>query len=230
MVADAGSERTDATLDGATLNSVFAFDVFLFVPFGEGTELFPAQLAKNEVTAVYIKISEGYDPQDVKSAIEQKLASNHHVTLDNKDFTVVTSDFIRKTVGTILDTLSKLLFAITAVATVVGGIGITNTMFMAVLERVREIGILKSIGASNQDIQLIFLTESAFIGLIGGIIGFLIAIAILLIGHEFGLPYLIRIRWVIFVFVFSSFVGIIAGFIPARQAANLDPVEALRFE
>jgi putative ABC transport system permease protein len=202
----------------------------IFVPFDEGTELFPAQLAKNEVTAVYIKLSEGYDPLEVKSTIEQKIASNHHVTIDNKDFTVVTSDFIQKTVGTILDTLSKLLFAITAVATVVGGIGITNTMFMAVLERIREIGILKSIGASNQDIQLIFLTESAFIGLVGGLIGFAIAVAFLFIGSQFGLPYLIRIRWVVFVFVFSALVGIIAGFIPARQAAKMDPVEALRYE
>ena len=202
----------------------------IFVPFGEGTELFPAQLAKNEVTAVYIKLSEGFDPQDVKATIEQKLASNHHVTLDNKDFTVITADFVQKTVGAILDTLSKLLFAITAVATLVGGIGITNTMFMAVLERIREIGILKSIGASYRDIQLIFLTESAVIGLVGGTIGFAIAVAFLYVGHEFGLPYLIRIRWVIFVFVFSALVGIVAGFIPARQAAKMNPVDALRYE
>jgi len=202
----------------------------IFVPFDEGRELFQAQLAKNEVTFVYIDLSDGYNAEEVKGAIEQKLASNHRVTLDEKDFSVITSDFVQKTVGSILDTLSKLLFAITAVATVVGGIGITNTMFMSVLERVREIGILKSIGASNRDIQMIFLTESAIIGFVGGLVGFIIAVGILFIGHEFGLPYLIRIRWVIFVFVFSALVGVVAGYIPARQASRMNPVDALRYE
>jgi putative ABC transport system permease protein len=201
----------------------------IFVPFDDGKELFKSQLAANEVTAIYIQVDTGFDPNEIKDGIERKIASNHRVTLENKDFSVITADFIRQTVGSILSLLSELLFAITAVATIVGGIGISNTMFMAVLERIREIGILKSIGATDRDIQLIFLTESALIGLIGGILGFAAAVAILFIAGQFGVPYLIRIRWVIFVFVFSIGVGVAAGYIPARQASRMEPVKALGY-
>lgn len=203
-------------------------DSAIFVPFEDGRELFGSQLAKNEVNFVYVDLADGFDPEEVKATIEGKLASNHRVTLDEKDFSVITSEFIKKTVGDIIDILSRILFAVTAVATVVGGIGIANTMFMSVLERVREIGILKSIGATGRDIQLIFITESAMIGFLGGILGFAIALAILYVAGGFGVPYLIRIRWVLFVFVFSAGVGVVAGYLPARNAAKMDPVEALR--
>lgn len=201
----------------------------IFVPFDDGRDLFKSQLANNEVSAIYLQIDQGFDANEVKDAIDAKIASNHRVTLDNKDFTVITGDFIRETVGSILGLLSELLFGITAIATVVGGIGISNTMFMAVLERVREIGVLKSIGATERDIQLIFLTESAFIGFLGGVLGFAAALAILFVAGQFGVPYLIRIRWVLFVFVFSVGVGVAAGFLPARQAAKMDPVKALGY-
>lgn len=213
----------------AKIESEFAAhdNAMIFVPFDAGRDLFKAQLAKDEVTFMYVKITPGYDPAAIKDAIERKIASNHRVTVDNADFSVITSEFIKQTVGGILDLLSELLFAITAVATVVGGIGISNTMFMSVLERFREIGILKSIGATNRDIQVIFLTESALIGFLGGVIGFAIAVGLLFIGGQFGLPYLIRIRWILFVFLFSVGVGVLAGYLPARQAARLDPVRAL---
>jgi putative ABC transport system permease protein len=205
-----------------------ADDSNIYIPFEDGRDLFEEQLAKDEVGFVYIDLSEGFDAQEVKDLIERKIANNHKVTLDEKDFSVITADFINETVGAILGTLSSLLIAITAVATVVGGIGISNTMFMAVMERVREIGVLKSIGATRNDIRLIFLTESALLGLVGGIIGFVIAVLILNVAVEFGVPYLIQLRWIIFTFVFSAGIGVVAGFIPANNAAKLDPVEALR--
>jgi len=205
-----------------------ADDSNIYIPFEDGKDLFKAQLAKDEVSFIYIDLSDGFDADEVKSIMETKIANNHRVTLDDKDFSVITADFISKTVGSILGTLSSLLFAITAVATVVGGIGISNTMFMSVLERHREIGVLKSVGATERDIEIIFLTESALIGFVGGVIGFAVGAFILYIAEQFGVPYLIRIRWIIFVFVFSIGVGLVAGFIPARNAAKLDPVEALR--
>ncbi len=213
-------------LIGSALST--ADDSNIYIPFEDGKDLFKQQLAKDEVAFIYIDLSDGFDANEVKDAIDVKIASNHRVTMDEKDFSVITADFINKTVGSILGTLSNLLFAITAVATVVGGIGISNTMFMSVLERKREIGILKSVGASEKDIEMIFLTESAMIGLLGGIIGFVVGVVILYIGSQFGIPYLLRIRWVIFVFVFSIGVGLVAGFIPARNAARLNAVDALR--
>jgi putative ABC transport system permease protein len=200
----------------------------IYIPFEDGRDLFKQQLAKDEVAFIYIDLDDAYDANEVKDLIEVKIANNHKVSLDDKDFSIITSDFINETVGSILGTISSLLFAITAVATIVGGIGISNTMFMSVMERVREIGIIKSMGGSRRDIMLIFLSESAVIGFIGGFIGFIIGVIILNIASEFGVPYLIRYRWIIFTFVFSIGVGIVAGFIPARNASKLDPVEALR--
>ena len=200
----------------------------IYIPFEDGKDLFREQLAKDEVAFIYIDLDEGYDANEIKGLMERRIANNHRVTLDNKDFSVVTSDFINDTVGAILGTLGSLLIAITAVATVVGGIGISNTMFMSVMERVREIGVLKSIGATRNDIRFIFLAESALIGFVGGLIGFLAALLILNVAADFGIPYLIRYRWIVFTFVFSAGVGVVAGFIPANNAAKLDPVEALR--
>jgi putative ABC transport system permease protein len=152
------------------------------------------------------------------------------VSFDEKDFSVITDDFVNQTVGIILIALNAFLFLVTIVASVVGGIGIMNTMFMGVLERVREIGILKAIGASERTILLIFLVESAVIGLAGGAIGLLCGWGVLILLGQFGIPYVITLELVLFVFSFSLGVGIAAGYLPARQAARMDPIEALRYE
>jgi hypothetical protein len=166
----------------------------------------------------------------IKEQIEQKLASLHKVRLDEKDFTIINSDFINGTVGNILSILGVFLFLITMVASIVGGIGIMNTMFMGVLERVQEIGVLKAIGATSKDILLIFISESAVLGLIGGAIGLLLGSGILFISGNFGVPYWLRLRIILFAILFSMFIGILAGFIPSRQASKMDPVDALRYE
>jgi len=143
---------------------------------------------------------------------------------------VIGSDFIEDTVGALLGTLSLFILFITLIATFVGALGIMNTMLMGVLERVREIGILKAVGASETDILLIFVVESGMLGLIGGTIGLLIGAGLLLIAGLFDIPYDLA-PWIIaFAFAFSTFVGVIAGAIPARKAAEMDPVEALRYE
>jgi putative ABC transport system permease protein len=222
------SYRVIGTLKNIESSLATADNSNIYIPFEDGQDLFKQQLAKNEVAFIYIDLDEGYDANEVKELIEVKIANNHKVSVEDKDFSIITADFINDTVGSILGTISSLLFAITAVATVVGGIGISNTMFMSVMERVREIGIMKSMGATRKDILLIFLTESAVIGFIGGLIGFIIGVIILSIAGEFGIPYLIRYRWIIFVFAFSIGVGVVAGFIPSLNASKMDPVEALR--
>jgi putative ABC transport system permease protein len=205
-------------------------DSSIYIPFEDGKTEFASQLSRNEVQMIGVQLAQGYNTSDVQSQIEGKLASNHKVTLDQKDFMVVTSDYINNTIGTLLSTLSIFLFAITMISTFVGGIGIMNTMFMGVLERFQEIGILKAIGASERDILLIFITESGILGFLGGVFGLLLGVLMLIVLGTFGIPYWLRYRIIIFAFVFSAIVGIIAGFIPSRQAAKLDPVDALRYE
>ncbi|NYZ77183.1 ABC transporter permease [Candidatus Micrarchaeota archaeon] len=203
-------------------------DNSIFVPYDDGNELFGSQMAKNEVFMLSIKADEGADVQEIKDAIETKLIAYHKVTPDEMDFSVITSDYIQETVGTVLTMLTAFLLAITLIASVVGALGVANTMFMAVLERTREIGVLKAVGATEHDITTLFIIESAIIGIIGGILGLLIAVAILQVAGLFAVPFWLRLRIIALAFVFSSMIGIIAGFIPARQAARLDPVEALR--
>jgi len=203
-------------------------DSSIMVPFEDGNDLFANQLSKDEVQFISVEAEEGADVEEIKATIEAKLISYHKVTEDEKDFSVITSDFISETVGSLLTMLSAFLLLITLIASFVGAIGVANTMFMGVLERTKEIGVLKAVGATRRDIMSIFLIESMIIGLVGGILGLFIAISILQVAGEFGVPFWLRYRIIGFAVVFAATVGILAGVIPARQAAKLDPVEALR--
>ena len=207
-----------------------ADDSSIYIPFEDGKEEFKSQLSKNEIQFISLQISEGYEVNSIKDAIESKLIAYHKVKSDEKDFTVVTSDVINETIGSVISALGIFLFFITMIATLVGAVGIMNTMFMGVLERVREIGVLKAVGATQNDILLIFVSEAAILGFIGGTIGLAIGAMILFIAGQFGVPYSLSPRIILFAFIFSAFVGSVAGFIPARQAARLDPVDALRYE
>jgi len=203
-------------------------DSIIIVPFDDGNDLFANQLAKDEVQIISVEAEEGADIQEIKDAIETKLIAYHKVTEDDKDFSVITSDFIEETVGSILGLLSGFLILITLIASFVGAIGVANTMFMGVLERTKEIGVLKAVGATQRDIMGVFLVESAIIGLLGGVIGIVLGVGILYIIENFGVPYFITDWIIIFALTFSVTVGILAGVIPARQAAKLDAVDALR--
>ena len=139
-------------------------------------------------------------------------------------------------------TIVNAIFAgIGSISFIVAAIGIANTMIMSIYERTREIGVMKVIGASIQDIQKLFLTEAALIGLIGGIIGVLLSLLLSavfnLVGNRFamaqGAEEAVKIShiplWLIFVaLIFSTLVGIAAGYFPAKRAMNLSALDAIR--
>ncbi len=203
-------------------------DSVIMIPYEDGKDIFANQLSKNEVQFISVEAEDGADVDEIKDAIETKLIAYHKVTEDEMDFAVITSEFIEETVGTILTMLSAFLLLITLIASFVGAIGVANTMFMAVLERTKEIGVLKAVGATQRDIMSIFIVESMIIGFVGGVLGLLLAVGILQVVGEFGVPFWIRYRIIAFAVIFAAVVGVLAGVIPARQAAKLDPVEALR--
>ena len=152
----------------------------------------------------------------------------HRVTEDNKDFSVITSDFINQQLDQVTGILSIFLGGVASIALLVGGVGIANTMFMSVAERKREIGILKSIGAREEEILRLFLVESSIIGFAGGFFGLVLAyILSYLITFLSGVTVIIDPSIVIGAILFSATVGVISGVFPAKQAAELDPVEAL---
>jgi putative ABC transport system permease protein len=204
-------------------------DQAIYIPFDDGKDIFQEQYLEDEVGFINVQSEQGFDAEKIKDTIEVKLADNHHVTLDDRDFSVITSAQIMEIVGTILVTIQIVLGGVTLISSLVGAIGISNTMFMNVLERTREIGVLKSVGATRKDIVALFLAEAAIIGFAGGLIGLIIGFLLLTLLPFFAIPYLLS-PWIIaFVFAFSVGTGLIAGTLPAIQASRLDPIEALRY-
>jgi len=204
-------------------------DATIFIPYEDGKEMFKDVLAKGEVFTIMVDLKEGADANEVKEKIEEMLANNHHVSLDEKDFTVVTQEFVMEVVGKVMDMLTGFLFAIALVSSVIGGIGIANTMYMAVAEKRREIGVLKSIGATKKQIIVLFITEAAIIGILGGILG----LAFGWIGAEilkgFGVPYVITPELFVFALFYGALVGIVAGYYPAKSAAEIPAIEAMKY-
>jgi len=175
---------------------------------------------------------------EVGDQITKKLLLNHHVTEKNQDFTVITPESISSTIDSVTATLSAFFGGIAAISLIVGGIGVANTMFTSVVERTRQIGILKALGATSSDIRRIFVIESGLLGLLGGVIGivvgFIAAFGISEIGLRtaFGSRIIAVVTPELLLFAggFSLFVGMISGLFPANRAAKLEPVEALRYE
>jgi putative ABC transport system permease protein len=127
--------------------------------------------------------------------------------------------------------LTALLSAVAAVSLIVGGVGIMNIMLVSVTERTREIGTRLAVGAMARDVLLQFLVEAVTLAAFGGIIGIILGLAAgILANNAFNVPYVFNPGIILISFAFSAAVGIIFGYFPARRAAQLDPIEALRHE
>jgi len=180
---------------------------------------------------ISVKATSSAEVEPLKQRIRSALKKAHN---NEEDFQVINAGQILEGATSVLLLIEIVLVGIAAISLLVGGIGIMNTMLMAVIERTREIGIMKAIGATNAQVLSLFLVESGLIGLIGGIIGIAlglgIAFAISIIANSagFGLPAIASPLLIAGAMLFAVMVGIISGVIPARRAALLDPVEALR--
>lgn len=196
----------------------------------------PLRTAKNmfnqstDASSLVIIASPDADPATVASEIENELIMLHHVTSTTEDFTITTAATIEATVASITGILSLLLGGIASISLLVGAIGVANTMFMSVLEQTKEIGVLKSLGAKNGDIVSLFLAEAAIIGFVGGALGVVLALITSSVLASFSVPMEITPELLVGGLLFSVVIGIVAGIIPARSAAAIPPVEALRYE
>jgi putative ABC transport system permease protein len=180
-----------------------------------------------------------YNAQEMDNVIEQikhDLRRHRGVKEGKEDFTVQSTKQYIESFLVVFNVITVLLVGLASISLVVGAIGIANTMYTAVLERNREIGIMKSIGAKNSDILQIFLIESALLGLVGGSLGVLIGVGISklvesVIGTLLGPGFFqVFLPWWLLVGAagFALFIGMISGILPARQAAAMKPVDALR--
>lgn len=185
------------------------------------------------------KIASGYSVDQVAKNIKANLEANAKRRAGQEgesSYSVLTSEAIGSIVGNIMGIIQVVIFAFGSIAVLVGGIGIMNTMYTSVRERTKEIGILKAVGAKNSSIIMIFLMESAIIGLIGGlggmIPGLVLAKIIQIYGQVHPMFYIeasITPGIILFGLLFSIGVGCLSGYFPARSAAKLKPVEALRY-
>ncbi|MCL4309561.1 MAG: ABC transporter permease [Actinomycetota bacterium] len=174
--------------------------------------------------------------QDAMPGVQQQLADlllqRHRISNPAMaDFSVMNQQDIISTASSVTQTLTLLLASIAGISLLVGGIGIMNMMLTTVTERTREIGLRKSVGAKKGDISMQFLSESVMLTFLGGAIGIVLGFAAsLAISHLANMPTSFSYSSVILVFGVSALIGIVFGYYPARRAANLSPIVALRYE
>ncbi len=167
----------------------------------------------------------------VQSNIESLLRERHRLVGVDDDFQVRNLTSVQETAENTTAIMTLLLASVAAVSLLVGGIGTMNIMLVSVTERTREIGLRMALGATFSNIRNQFLIEALVLCLLGGITGILIGIAgSYIISVIFGWPTSVTIFSVLLSVGFSAVIGIFFGFYPANKAANMDPIEALRFE
>ncbi len=193
---------------------------------------------EDEESQILVKVAKGFEPSDLAETIKRKLRKFRGEKEDQETFTIQTSEQLLNTFQNIFGVVQGVLVGIAAISLLVGGIGIMNTMYTSVIERTKEIGTMKAIGAKNSHILLLFLIESGLLGLVGGLIGVGIGIG-LAKGAEsiakiyLGTPLLQASMNPLIMFgalTFSFIIGTLSGILPALQASKLKPVDALRYE
>ncbi len=202
-------------------------DSTIYIPQKTAKEIFDQP---DDVSQIKVVVREGHDVEEVADALEQELIYLHNLENDDPDFSVSTAASAQEAVSSIAETLGLFLGGIASISLIVGGIGVLNTMFMSVLEQTKTIGVFKALGTKDRDIITLFIFEAAILGLIGGVIGVLLSFFTSAIMESLGIPTLLTFELVALGLVFSVGVGIIAGVAPARNAAKISPVEALRYE
>lgn len=198
------------------------------------------EVGEDEFGSISVKIENVEVVDETISKIDRKLMLSRGILQErDKDFSVSNPAAFQETITSSLNSISLFLAAIAAISLIVGAVGIANTMFTSVLEKTKEIGIMKAIGAQNKDILLIFLFNSGLLGLVGGIGGIILGIfgaglIGILAGDSFRFFSTGSTAFnpiIIFgAFILSVAVGMIAGAIPAYRASRLKPVDALRYE
>ncbi len=202
----------------------FDLDDAVYIPAAKSMELFNRE-SLMEIDVLYEK---NLDADRVSSIIKQVLLARH----GDEDFTIVTQEQMLEVLSSVLDILTFAVGALGGISLIVGGVGILTIMTIAVKERTSEIGLLTALGAERHQILILFLTEAMLLSALGGATGLLLALSIAELIHFIvpAIPVHTPWHYVLLAEALAIMVGLIAGVMPARQAAGMNPVDALRTE
>ncbi len=184
------------------------------------------------VNTILVSMSESSDAARVKTSLENLMRERRRLAdADDNNFNVLDTRQIADTMSGTTQVMTMLLGAVAAVSLVVGGIGIMNIMLVSVTERTREIGVRLAIGALEREVLMQFLVEAVVLASLGGLIGIVLATgASVALAQLMQIPYAFDASINLLAFVFSAAIGVVFGYVPARRAARLDPIDALRHE
>lgn len=204
-------------------------DDFVLIPI----RTFQRRIAGNpDVSMIYVAVEDGVSTEDAKAEIERLMRERRRIGPgDEDDFNVFDMKQIASVLTGITGVLTGLLAAVAAVSLLVGGIGIMNIMLVSVTERTREIGIRLAVGAQEGQVLRQFLVEAIVLSLLGGLIGILLGLGLGAIGARLlRVPFAPDPGVILLAFGFSAAIGVVFGYFPARRAARLNPIEALRHQ
>ncbi|WCT74384.1 ABC transporter permease [Sphingomonas naphthae] len=184
-----------------------------------------------DIRAIMVAVDAGYETSAVQASISQLLRERRKLGDKPDDFNIFDTKQIADTLSGTTQMLTSIVAAVAGISLLVGGIGIMNIMLVSVTERTREIGIRLAIGAVAREVLLQFLVEAVALSCLGGLIGLLLALAATLaIAPAMQIPFLFDVKINLIAFAFSALIGVVFGFFPARRAASLNPIDALRHE
>ncbi len=211
------------------------FDSRVYIPITVVFQKFTfnqfARFMGDSIRLVYVEVDPDANLDSIITQIQLLLVKRHDVTLDTADFSITTQQDIISTQESTTSAFRSLLAWVAGVSLIVGGIGIMNIMLVSVTERTREIGIRQSVGATPDDIRMQFLTEALLLSIFGGLIGMLVGIGgAYIFGAVSDMRTVVVPSSILLAFGSAATVGAFFGYYPANKAAQLDPIEALRYE
>lgn len=203
-------------------------DDAVFVPLSTMQKIL---VGDNYLSTISVSVADKELMAQVKDEITFVLAVKHRVDPAEPDFSIISQADILGTLNQVTTTFTMFLAFVAGISLLVGGIGIMNMMLTTVTERTREIGLRKAIGAKKLDISRQFLAEALMLTFTGGLIGIILGWLISLAVSAFaGIATSVSLMAILIAFGVCAAIGIIFGYYPARRAANLNPIEALRYE